>query len=754
MKSGHCFTRLSILIAVCAFAAAPVAAQEEEDDELMFEEAEEAARPFFTNEVELGGGHVSDDSFKFGEYTGLGDQGGFVIGNILLRHSGSYEDAHTEYWELIGRNLGLDSRYVRGEYGRQGLFGLYFEFDQIPHLVMDDGLTPFLGAGTTRQTLPAGWVGAGATAGMTALVPSLRGVDIETERQRFGGGIKWQVADRWQVRGNYRHEIKDGSDALGAIFANTGGNPRGSVLAVPIDYKVDEFDVGVSYAGRTFQSSLSYSLSLFNNSDRALLFDNPFNNAAWSPGANFDDGAVGRMGLAPDNTAWNIAYAGGYNIGDRTRVTANISYGQMKQDDAFLPFSSVFAAAIPLPRPDLNGEIETVYVNVNFFTLLTNRIDLRARYTYDDRNNQTPQDIYVVIPGDSLVQQGLVSDRARVNRPYSMERHKFEVDTGYRFLDWAKLSAGYQYEEKDRDFSEVRTTSEHTGSVKLSGNPFTHVDGWIRYSYSVRDGSTYVSNEPFLAGHNPAFVAAEAAIDPDLLFENDPLLRKYPFADRDRTQLAGSMNVYPFETVTFSIHGSYNRDNYDRTQIGLREASNHSIGLDLSYNPRKDFLIYGFLSRENYYYRQLAFSRGGGILAPGTDRIAVFGDRSWMVENRDRVNTGGAGFDWTVVEDKLDIKLDYSFSRSETEVKPASAALPFLPLPDLESSVHRLNVLGQYRFTERWGMRVRYLYERFRTDDFALDGVMPNTLANVILLGNSAPRYNEHLIGVSVFYEF
>ncbi len=52
------------------------------------------------------------------------------------------------------------------------------------------------------------------------------------------------------------------------------------------------------------------------------------------------------------------------------------------------------------------------------------------------------------------------------------------------------------------------------------------------------------------------------------------------------------------------------------------------------------------------------------------------------------------------------------------------------------------------------GVRLRYQYERFTTADFALDMVAPDTLSNVILMGNSSPDYNAHNFGVSYFYNF
>ncbi|MCK5668451.1 MAG: MtrB/PioB family outer membrane beta-barrel protein, partial [Gammaproteobacteria bacterium] len=317
MNTDNTYLKIMLLTIGCLFSASLYAAQEEgmeEDmmeDEGMLEEEVEELPPFYTSEVEVGVGFSTDDSFKFGEYNGLEDDGAFAIDNMVFRKNAVIDDADNTHWEFSGTNLGLDNRNIFMEYSHDGTYGdygnnsdysIFFEYDQIPHNQFEDGMTPFNGAGTTNQTLPAGWVGAGNTAGMTQLIPSLKTVELETERQRFGGGFEWSPLDHWTLKGGYRHEDKEGSDPIGAIFGTSGGNPRGSIIAIPIDYDTDEFNISLAYAGMKGQVSLDYHLSLFDNNDTSVFFDNPFNNCGgrgWAAGACFDDGAVGQLGLFP-----------------------------------------------------------------------------------------------------------------------------------------------------------------------------------------------------------------------------------------------------------------------------------------------------------------------------------------------------------------------------------------------------------------------------------------------------------------------
>jgi MtrB/PioB family decaheme-associated outer membrane protein len=440
-------------------------------------------------------------------------------------------------------------------------------------------------------------------------------------------------------------------------------------------------------------------------------------------------------------------------------VTANISYGEMTQDDTFLPFTNIstLTAPIPLPRNNLDGEIDTLYANFNLSTRLSRKLNLKARYTYDDKDNDTPRDIYVRIANDSENQPGLDSGNARLNWPYSLERHKIAVDAGYRISPMTRLSAGYEYENKDRDFTERNETDEHTGKIKLTTSPNDTLSGWLQYSHSVRDGSTYISNKPFLTSHNPDYIATEIAADPENVFENDPLMRKFHISDRDRDLVSATVNFYPYDTVTFTVNANYSNDDYKHTEIGLQNGANFSLTFDINYIPSKDVTTYAFVTSEKSNYEQAGFDHPGflGNLGPATDRVARFGDNFWNVETEDLVNTIGFGGDWVVIEDKFNVKLDFTHSSGTTEVQPSAPSLAFLPLPDLQTKITSLNLSGDYKFRENTTIRLGYLYERYTTDDFALDDITADTMSNVIWLGNVRSQdYNVHVVGLSLIYEF
>ena len=175
MKSATTCFKFLLLIAGGLCITGSLLAQELE------EEGEQLA-PLYTSTIELGVGYTSQDSLKFGEYNGLEDKGAHAIGNIDIRKHSVIGDGINSYWELKGTNLGLDDRTISGKYSHDGTYGqfgsdsgysIFFKYDQIPHNQFM-GLTPFDGAGSNTQTLPANWVGGGSTADMVNLITDLK----------------------------------------------------------------------------------------------------------------------------------------------------------------------------------------------------------------------------------------------------------------------------------------------------------------------------------------------------------------------------------------------------------------------------------------------------------------------------------------------------------------------------------------------------------------------------------------------------
>jgi len=689
--------------------------------------------------TEAGFIYSSEDSFKSGEYTGLEEEGFLANVNFSILSPSVYDDDEKKiFYELTGTNLGLDSRSVFGKYGELGKYSVYIDYDQLPRFQFDDAFSVFSGAGTTNQTLPAGWVPTGnnpaTLAATNATFPSSNQIDVETERKKFGGGFSWNVSELWQVTGNYHHERKDGTETLGAETGGGGGGPS-SILIVPVDYQNDEFDVGISYVDRKKQFELRYYLSLFRNDDASVTWENPFTQGF----------TTGRIGLDPDNQAHQISSSGGYYLGQTGRVSGSLSWTRMIQDDTFLPYTTNAALLTVnpnLPRTDLDGEVDKWYANLNYTVRPMKNLDMAVRYTFNKYDNNTPTAVYNRVVNDRTAQNAASTVQNSVNRPYNFEQHKAELNAGYRLTRKIKLDVGYEYDWNQRDNAEAEITREHTGKVKLSSNLSNMTRGWLEYAYSDRTHSYYDPTRPFRAGVDPALLPAGCSIPPFTgCILNDILTRKYYLAERQQNKVTGSLTMMPTNLVSLGITGNAIDEDFDETVVGLQKRTRYNATIDLSYTPRENIDTFAYYTHEFFDTEQ-----AGRITGVTND---------WLYDTEDRVNTVGAGFKWSNIKGKFDLTADYTFSKAITEVDPTDIPIDTaIDFPDLKTTIHSLNLRGDYHLKDDVTMRMNYRYEYFSNDDWALDGIGQADISRVIWTGQGSPDYTDHFVGFSVVHKF
>lgn len=725
-----------------------LASAQDDDGGFLLEEAPaEEAEPLFANEVELGVGYNSEDSFKFGEYTGLTDSEPFVILNFDLLNRPAWDSDETRYYRIRGENLGLDSRFVEGEYGDQGNYSVGLRYREIPHNLIKDARIPYRGAGGTELGLPAGWTPAASTQAFPDLGASLRSVDIENERQQLTGLLSLLPGDGWSVDVEVGHEDRDGTKPSYAAFATNGGNPSIVALPRPVESTSNDVKATLGYSGDKSQFEIKYHGSFFNNDNAVLRFQNPysetFSGGPWAPAASFP--ASGGLGLAPDNESHQFLFSGGRTLGEASRISGQLSYSMLEQDERFLPFSSNPALVVRqgLPRQSLDGDLGILVADLAYSTRLQPRTNLRARVRYEDQDNSTPQDVYVRIAGDAQDQPaGLANGNARINLPYSFEKLRFDTELSHRLTTRTTLAAAYEFENHSRTFSEIEETDEHTLEGKVRHRFSNTVNSRLTYRHAERDGNDpYRDNAPFLFGHTTQLLNT---IAPDDRFENHPDIRKYNLADRSLDEIRGSLHIAASEKTSWSLNGSWLLEDFDDTTLGLTERQMLRGAVDLNHTLREDVMV-----RAYYSFEQFDDELEGLSFRPGIDPFDQ--TQRWSRDGQDRIHSLGAGFAWTAIPNKLDIDFDYSFSLADTEFdfNAASGLQPVQDAPTLSSDRHTIQVTADWRLKEDRRLRFGYTFEHFDADDFALDGVGVNSNPRMLTFGNEAPDYTAHVIGVS-----
>lgn len=730
---------LAASIAAIGMAALPAYAAEVSDEVARLTQPE--------SEIELGVVNVSDDSFKFGEYTGLEENRASGIANIHLLKRNP-EDAR--YLEVIGHDLGLDSRSLAIKGGQQGNFDITLEYDELPRLISDSYQTPFENPGSTNLTLPAGWVRASTTGGMTELDNSMHSYDVETKRKALSLGLTKQFSDTWGVKLNFKRERKEGDRFIGGVVGNSGGNPKAVILPEPVDYTTNQFDAILGYTTEKLQLQLAYYGSLFENSNNSLRWENPFTNAAWGCGVSTCQDA--QLSLAPDNQFHQIALSGGYSFTPQTRVSGSVSYGRMTQDDRFLPYSinPALLVTTPLPRNSLDGEVNVAHVDFKLTTNLMEDLNLTAAYRFNDRENDTPQAEYVYIGGDSMQQPvANATDKTRTNLPRSVTTHEVDVDLDYQLTDATRLDLGYAYEYSDKDYEAITYERENTFKAGVDHRFGEKATAGLNYAYSDRDTSDYDASAPFLASYTgEAFIAG---LTPGQEWDNVPAQKKFFLAPRHRNKARAFVNLYPNERLDLQFGADLTRDSYHDSQYGLRDAEGWAVNFDANLALTETVSGHAFASLENYGTDQRSISITNKSQVNNTTR-------DFSVNIDDRTFTLGLGFRAKPFSGKYELGGDFTHAYSNgsihVEAGSAFAATPPEPMPNLVTKLNRVDLFGRYWIKKDWSLNVNYIYEHYESKDWAVDGTTATTLANVIGTNQTSPDYHVHVIGASISYSF
>jgi MtrB/PioB family decaheme-associated outer membrane protein len=696
--------RLFVSLALAAQAAA-VAAQEEKPAAATAPAAVDTSQwvckfcefpKGWSGEVELGAAYVSDDSFKFAEYTGL-EKGAYAVANATARYDNP--DVAT-YWDINATNLGFPYRALEIEGGKQGTYKLFLRYSELPHRISDSAVTPFLGTEGDSLVLPPGWVRAGSTGGMTALPGSLQEVDIENTRKRVGVGLVLPVRD-WEYGLNVKHETREGTKRIAGAFLFSGAQ-----MVAPVDYTTDDLEALVAYAGTKAQVKFAYQFSAFKDGNEALTWQNPF--TALAAGAD-----AGQLALPPDNQFHQLLATAGYQFTKQTRGSATVAVGRMEQDESFLAASlnPNFAAVSPA-RSSLQGRVDTVTADLKLVSAATEKLRFDAAYTYNDRDNKTPQDTFNWVSTDTVL------GAPRTNLPYSFTRNLFKLAADYRIARSDKVSAGFDFDVHERTFQEVDKTSEGTGWARYLIRAEDGSDMSVKIAHAKRDGTTY-------------------APVPEITPPQNPLMRKYNMADRTRntmglrtTQVVGGLT-----TVCFEV--DYAADDYSSSTVGLTSSNDLTLAGDLAFQLAKNTTMHVFASYENIDSRQAGASTFNN-------------PADWFARNDDVVGTAGIGVKQKAMAGKLDLGADYTASRSRgaTEVSGGAA------FPDLTSRLGSFKLYGNYRLSDAMSLAAAYWYESYSSQDWQLDGVTPSTIPNVLSLGETSPSYHVNFVSLSLRYRF
>jgi len=651
-------------------------------------------------DLDFGLSYVSDDSFRFGDYRGLEEKGFYAAldGDLHFRN------LEGRYFDLYARNLGYDSRQLEMRGGNQGRYELRFAWKETPKYRGYGTQTPFLGVGSDTLTLPADWVRARTTDGMTALDSTLHTAPLKIQRKTLDLGLTTQFARDWSYRVDYQRQEKKGSQPFGgALMFNNA-----TILPAPVDFTTDQFDMDLTWTGRRAQVQLGFIGSYFDNGDSSLTWQNPF--------YSHPDQDYMRAATAPDNEFYQFNLSAAFAFTPRIRVSGQAAWGQLSQDEAFLPYTINPAFSdLVLPRTSLDGKLDTSTFNLSgkFSARLNSKLSFTARGKVDERDNKTPVDSYIQVTTD------LVPSVVRYNRPFSYEREQYSADLRFRAHRAIRLSGGAWQKNIDRTLQAIERSEETAwwGEVKLT--PFAMSELRFKLESAERDTSDYLQQDD----GGPT---------------DHPLMRKFNQADRDRERLTVELDLAPFEA--FGINLSYFRSNadYDNSEIGLQESDDQSYSINLNYVIGANVNLYAFYTRDDI---DADLINSTGITAT-----------PWNAITNDRIITGGFGVSSPVGE-KSSIGFDYvsSDSRGDISVQTTNEEAPYDPL---KTNLRNARVHFDHEVNDHWGYKLYLEYEKYSSQDWAIDGLGTDGISSVLSMGEQSPEYSVWYFRLQASYRF
>lgn len=650
--------------------------------------------------LEIGPGYVSDSSLKFGDYRGLDEDGAF----LSLSGEAHYRNGDGRYFDLYARDLGTDSRQLEARGGRAGRYQLHLDYSEVPRYLGISAQSPFLGAGGNVLSLPAGWVAADTTAGMNELGASLHAARLSTKRKNLEAGLDIRLSGSWQAEVGVRHMEKDGTRPFGAgVFTL-----QSAQLPAPVDFKENQVGIALNYSGHRSHLRLSYDSSYFNNGQAFMTWQNPFN-----PVGNT---AFLRSSLEPDSSAHRLGVSAVFAPGSMVRLSAQASVGRSRQDDAFLPYSiNPDFDEVTLPRAALGGKIDSSSLNLatRLNARLSRKLNLSLRMKADERDNDTPVDLFTPVITD------LVERPPTANRPYSYERRQYALELDYRLGRAGRLNSGVRREERERTLQSVRKTRQTTWWGELSFHQWSMAQLRLRLESSERDISPY-----------------ETVNDPGL--QENPLMRKFNLAGRDRERLTAEFDLAPSARLNlgFSYHAS--RDDYDQSLLGLMKSREESYNLDLGYSLSQRISLYAFASRDRF-----SSDISGAIFDGATP---------WLAKTEDRFTTLGAGLSGQINE-RFEFGIDLLHSQAKGLVATDSGAGE-APFPELFTRLINTRLKLAYRAEGPWSWILSAEHEKYDSRDWQIDGLGQDGLEAILTFGLDSPDLRVLLLRLHAQYRF
>ena len=703
---------------------------------------------------------------KYNEYRDL--RNGFFVRRFNARfdnvlNSNNYVSLQSQ------KTLYRDQGYL-ATFGQYGRFKVQFRYDEIPHTYTNTARTLFTETSPgvwsfptlIRQTLQATTAANLPSVVNTQVVPQSNFFTPSIIRKAGTALVSYNVTPDFNINGLFWRESQNGTRPIGLIMNSSPSASATAGYGVELPETISYFNnivrMGAEYGKQSWAVQAAYIGSFFQNNIGQLVWDNPFRLTT----EQAPNPLSGRMDLYPDNQAHYLNFAGATDVGKWVRVQASITPGWLRQNDAFLPYTTNTAintcgdgtqpcsSLAVLPVPSLNGNKQTLAMNYTLVTLPWKSFQFKAAYRHYDYNNNTAIHDFTPAQGDV----GVPSVAAPTeNLPIGFNRKTLELTGNWYFAKRSSAKVGYEGEWMDRSHRDAEHSVEHSivGAVDVG----FWKDLLVRVSFRHSDRKPDEYRDEANA-EDPA--TDLLCTDTSTVFtEEQRCHRRFDEAARLLNRF-DALAQYSVQKFTFSggfqtIQQDFNRAggsnsptplNFSGALVnpgpyylyGALKDLSFIYTFDGSYAFSKEVSLFAEYTHEKYHKRMISRNRtpaaaGQTIL---TCNACDSGNNDWESTYRDVFDTYAAGADFYLGK-KLYFTPFYSLAAGKGNVLSRALGDPSivaagpnrftlvgtsaaLNYPEAVTRIHEVAAVFKYKLTKNVMPKLEYRYQQFDNKDF------------------------------------
>ena len=220
-----------------------------------------------------------------------------------------------------------------------------------------------------------------------------------------------------------------------------------------------------------------------------------------------------------------------------------------------LPVSTATNAATPIAS--LNGEVKLAHYGASLSLLPLPKLALRGGVRYDERNDTTTPVTVAYVATDTFASGTDTTPR------YDYKRSRLDGSADYVVFPWFKVGGALQWDEVKRQNQEVAKTVEDGGWLRGRLTPFASVSLTLKGGQLHREASGFDVTK-----QSPG---------------ENPLLRKYNLANRDRAFYEAVVAWSATEKVTVSANAKRTDDAYRKSPLGLTDGDSKTFGANVAW---------------------------------------------------------------------------------------------------------------------------------------------------------------------------